>query len=181
MTGGRFDTDSDDFDAQDQAETFDESNVVGGEGDSNLGFESPSRPASDMRTFEELPDVEDYTQADGDRDDDEALALDADEFDEDAMTDDDLEEDDELDYRAATERHQDDLDGLGPEDAFAEDRHARSDIEGLGEDVEDADQVSGGEDDFTNFQSKGLDDDDLKRLGYSEERDGQTRAKPNPR
>ena len=182
MPGGHFDADSDDFDAQDQAETFDESNVVGGEGDSDLGFESPSRPASDMRTFEELPDVEDYTTADGDRDDDEALALDADEFDEDAIDDNDTEEDDELDYRAATEEHEDDLDGLGPEDGFNEDRiDARSDIEGLGEDVEDADSVSGGEDDFTNFQSKGLDDDDLKRLGYSEERDGQTRAKPNPR
>jgi hypothetical protein len=179
MPGTRYDADSE-FDAQDQAETFDESNVVGGEGDSALGGESPVSPASDMRTFEELPDVEDVTQADGDRDDDEAVALDADEFDEAAMGDGDLEEDDELDYRASTEEREDDIDGLGPEDGFDEDRlDARSEIEGLSEDVEDADQVSGGEDDFTNFQSKALDDDDLQRLGYSEA--GKPRGKPDGR
>ncbi|MFC3069713.1 hypothetical protein [Phenylobacterium soli] len=167
MPGTSYDADAD-FDPQDQAETFDESNVVGGEGDSALGFDSPASPGSDMRTFEELPDVEDVTQAVGDADDDEALALDADEFDEDAFGDADLEEDDEGDYKAATEEREDDIDGLGPEDGFNEDRiDARSDIEGLSEAVEDADQVSGGEDDFTNFQSKALDDDDLQRLGYS--------------
>ena len=176
MPGSSYDSDSD-FDPQDQAETFDEANVVGGEGDSALGFDSPVSPASEMRTFEELPDVEDLTQADGDRDEDEAVALDADEFDADAVIDNDLEEDDELDYRAATEEREDDIDGLGPEDGFNEDRlDARSDIEGLSEDVEDADQVEGGEDDFTNFQSKALDDDDLQRLGYSD-KDG--RAKPD--
>ncbi|MDB5417635.1 MAG: flaCE [Phenylobacterium sp.] len=183
MPGGNFDADQDeDLDAQDQAETFDESNVVGGEGDSALGDESPVSPASDMRTFEELPDVEDLTQAAGDRDDDEALALDADEFDEEAIGDGDLEEDNELDYHAATEEHEDDLDGLGPEDGFNEDRlDTRSEIDGLAEEVADADQVSGGEDDFTNFQSKNLDNDDLKRLGYSEDRGGETRAKPERR
>jgi hypothetical protein len=176
MPGSSYDADSEP-DPQDQAETFDESNVVGGEGDSALGFESPVSPASEMRTFEELPDVEDMTQADGDRDDDEAVALDADEFDEEAVTDNDLEEDDELDYRAATEEREDDLDGQGPEDGFNEDRlDARSEIDGLAQEVEDADQVSGGEDDFTNFQSKGLDDDDLQRLGYS---DAKGRAKPD--
>ena len=178
MPGTRYDADSD-FDPQDQAETFDESNTVGGEGDSALGFDSPVSPASDMRTFEELPDVEDYTQAEGDEDDDEALALDADEFDEDAICDADLEEDDELDYHAATEEHEDDLDGLGPEDGYNEDRlDARSQIEGLSEEVADADRVTGGEDDFTNFQSKALDDDDLRRLGYADEKG---RAKPNGR
>jgi hypothetical protein len=180
MPGTSFDSDADDFDSQDQAETFDESNVVGGEGDSALGFDSPVSPASEMRTFEELPDVEDVTQARGDRDDDEAIALDADEFREDAVTDADFEDDDELSYGAATGEREDDLDGLGPEDGFDEDRiDARSDIDGLGDDVEDADLVSGGEDDFTNFQSKGLDDEDLKRLGYAEDRDGQTLAKPD--
>ena len=175
MPGTSYDADSD-FDPQDQAETFDEANVVGGEGDVSLGGDSPVTPAEDMRTFEELPDVEDYTRAVGDADDDEAVALDADEFDEDAITDDDLEEDDELDYKAATEEREDDIDGQGPEDGFNEDRlDARSEIDGLAEDVEDADQVSGGEDDFTNFQSKRLDDDDLQRLGYS---DAKGRAKP---
>ncbi len=39
-------------------------------------------------------------------------------------------------------------------------------IDGLDE-VADAALVSGGEDDFTNFQSKGLSDEDLERMGYS--------------
>lgn len=176
MPGANFDSDSD-LESQDQAETFDESNVVGGEGDVSLGGDSPVVPAEDMRTFEELPDVEDVTRAIGDDDDDAALALDADEFDEDSVTDADFEEDDELDYRAATEEHEDDLDGLGPEDGFDDDRlDAHSEIEGLGEEVGDAGSVSGGEDDFTNFQSKALDDDDLRRLGYA---DAKGRAKPD--
>jgi hypothetical protein len=175
MPGTSYDAESE-GDPQDRAETFDESNLVGGEGDVSLGGDSPVSPAEDMRTFEELPDVEDLTQAEGDRDDDEALALDADEFDENAITDDDTEEDDELDYRAATEEREDDIDGQGPEDGFNEDRlDARSEIDGLTTDVEDADQVSGGEDDFTNFQAKGLDDQDLQRLDYS---DAKGRAKP---
>lgn len=170
MPGTSFESDSE-FDPQDQAETFDESNVVGGEGDVSLGGDSPVTPGEDMRTFEELPDVEDYTQAIGDADDDDALALDADEFDEEAITDADLEEDDDANYHAATAEREDDIDGLGPEDRFDEDRiDARSNVEGLAEDVEDADQVSGGEDDFTNFQSKALDDDDLQRLGYSDDK-----------
>lgn len=179
MPGPGYDAEAD-FDAQDQAETFDESNVVGGEGDVSLGGDSPVTPAEDMRTFDELPDVEDVTRAIGDDDDDEALTLDADEFTEDAFGDADLEEDDELDYHAATEEHEDDLDGLGPEDSFDEDRlDRRSEIEGLADEVEDADAVSGGEDDFTNFSSRNVDDDDLKRLGYAEGPPGRVRAKPD--
>ena len=66
MTGGSFDSESD-FDAQDQAEAFDEDSLQ--VGDDN-----------ERRTFEELPEVEDLTQVAGDRDEDEARALDADEF-----------------------------------------------------------------------------------------------------
>ena len=134
-----------DADSQDSAEVLDETNY-----DDELG---------EMRTFEELPDVLDVTQAVGDRDEDEGLALDADEFDEDAIDDDDLEEDNELDYRASTEEHEDDLDGL--------------------DEVRDAGEAEGGEDDVTDFQSKGLGDDDLKAMGYSEDRDGETRAAPD--
>lgn len=119
----------------------------------------------EARTFEELPEVEDLTQLAGDRDDDEALALDADEFDPDAIGDADIEEDNELDYRAATAEHEDDLDGLGPEDGFDEARIARSDIDGL-EEVRDAGEAEGGEDDVTDFQSRALDDEDLQELGY---------------
>ena len=77
-------------DSQDGAEAMDETVLDEDEG---LG---------EMRTFEELPELLDMTRADGDRDDDESLALDADEFDENAIDEDDAEEDDELNYRAAT-------------------------------------------------------------------------------
>ena len=169
-----------DFDPQDQAETFDESMTVGGEGDVSLGGESPVTPAEDMRTFEEMPDVYDVTSRAGDRDEGEELALDADEFDADAFDDDDTEDDYELDYGAVDEEHEDDLDGLGaePGGSFEEEALAASDIEGL-EEVRDGDEVEGGEDDFTNFSARNVGDEDLRRMGYSETRDGQTRAKPD--
>jgi len=159
-----FDGRDDEADPQDGAEALDED---------NLELESQR---NERRTFEELPDVEDLTQAEGDRDDDEAVALDADEFDPDAVTDADLEDDNELEYRAATEEHEDDLDGLGPEDSFNEDRLAKGQIDGL-ELVQDADQVEGGEDDVTDFQRTDVSDADLDAMGYSETKGGETRAK----
>ena len=153
-----------DGDAQDGAEALDETNY-------ELDEERNER-----RTFEELPDVLDVTRALGDRDDDEGLALDADEFDADSLEDADLEEDDELDYRAATAEREDDIDGLGPEDAFDEDALSASDIDGLDE-VRDAGLAEGGEDDVTDFQSRNLSDDDLKAMGYAEDRDGRTSAR----
>ena len=155
-------------DAQDSAEAMDETMLDENE---ELG---------DMRTFEELPELLDVTRADGDRDDDEALAMDADEFDENAIDDDDLEDDNELDYRAATQEREDDIDGLGDEDGYNEDAmDVASSIEGLDEEVADADLVSGGEDDVSNFQSKTVSDEDLERMGYSENRKGEMLAKPN--
>ena len=160
----------DDFDPQDQAETFDETNLGQG-GDAG---EVRSFATADARaTFEELPEVEDLTQLKGDRDDDEALALDADEFSPDAVGDADLEQDDELDYRAATEEHEDDIDGLGAEDGFNEGRTAASDIDGLGEEVRDAAEAEGGEDDFTDFSAKNVSDEDLAAMGYAK---GNTRT-----
>lgn len=147
-------SESPDFDGQDGAEAYDALLDDDGTG---LGEE---------RTFEELPEVEDLTQVAGDRDEDEALALDADEFDPDAIDDADTEEDDELDYRAATAEREDDLDGQGPEDEFDEARVAASDIDGL-EEAGDALSVDGGEDDVTNFEAKTVDDADLKDLGYA--------------
>ena len=156
-------------DTQDSAEALDETML------------DDHEELNEMRTFEELPDVLDVTRADGDRDDDEALALDADEFDEEAIGDDDTEEDNELDYRAAPQEREDDIDGLGDEDSFDEDAlDAASSIEGLDEEVSDAGLVSGGEDDVSNFQSKNLSDEDLENMGYSENRKGETLAKPNP-
>jgi len=153
--------DLDGQDAQDGAEAYDA--LLDDDG-SELGEE---------RTFEELPDVEDLTQLDGDRDDDEALALDADEFDPDAIDDADTEEDDELDYRAATAEREDDLDGQGPEDGFNEARIARSDIDGL-EETGDALSVDGG-DDFTNFEARKVDDAGIEDLGYARP-DGKARS-----
>lgn len=162
-----FDIDSPDgADPQDSAESLDETNYDLSEG------------VGEMRTFEELPDVLDLTQAAGDRDDDEAFALDADEFDEDAIDDNDTEEDHELDYRAATEEREDDLDGQGPEDGYNEDHVAAGGIDGLDE-VGDAATVESGEDDITDFQASNLSDADLQGMGYSETRGGVTRAKPN--
>jgi hypothetical protein len=151
-----------DFDDQDGAEALDETML---DDDDALG----GGRGGEARTFEELPDLEDLTQADGDRDDDEAVALDADEFDPDAVDDGDTEEDHELDYRAATEEREDDLDGQGPEDGFNEDRLSASDIEGLDQ-VADADLAEGGEDDVTDFQSTNVSDADLDALGYSKKR-----------
>jgi hypothetical protein len=156
----------DDVDPQDSAEALDETNYDLSEG------------VGEMRTFDELPDVLDVTQADGDRDEDEALALDADEFRDDAIDDNDTEEDDELDFHAATDEHEDDLDGQGPDDGYNEDRLSARNVEGLDQ-VGDADTVEGGEDDVTDFQATNLSDADLRAMGYSENRGGEVRAKPD--
>ena len=179
MPGTRFDSEAD-FDPQDQAETFDESMTVGGEGDVSLADDSPVTPAEDMRTFEEMPDVYDVTTRAGDRDADEELALDADEFSLDAYDEGDVEDDNELDYGAVDEEHEDDLDGLGIEPGAAGDSTALpgSEIEGLDE-VRDGDEVSGGEDDFSTFSAREVGDEDLRRMGYAEVREGRTRAKPD--
>ena len=176
MPGARYDSDAD-FDPQDQAEAFDESMTVGGEGSSALGGDS-SLEGAETRTFEDLPDVEDLTQLMGDRDADEALALDADDFDEATIDDADFEEDNELDYRAVDQEHEDDLDGLGPEDGYDAGEVSATEIDGLRE-VRDAGEAEGGEDDFTDFQARRLSDEDLKSLGYSEDRDGEVRARPD--
>jgi len=72
-------------DPQDIAEVLDEDNY-------NLREEN-----NEMKTFEEIPDVVDVTSAIGDDDEDEALAVDADEFQEsDFDPEKDLEQDDDL-------------------------------------------------------------------------------------
>jgi hypothetical protein len=160
---------SDDGDDQERAEALDEDNT------------DDREEVNEMRTFEEMPDVYDVTQRTGDRDDDEGLALDSGDFTDEvaeAMGDELLEEDDELDYRAEADDEEEDeiraLDG-----GFDEDQLDDEEIEGLDEDVQDADTVTGGGDPFTKFQSKGLNDDDLKQLGYAEDRNGETRAAPD--
>jgi hypothetical protein len=167
MTGGDFESDRDDFDSQDQSEAFDEDNTLGG-GDRG---EVRSYAQADEATLEELPDVVDLLQVAGDRDDDEAIALDGDEFDPDAVDDGDLEEDDELDYHAATAEREDDLDGQGPDDGYDEGRISFDEVEGL-EEVRDAAEAEGGEDDVTDFQSRGMTDEALRDQGYLKDESG---------
>ncbi|MDZ4374994.1 MAG: hypothetical protein U1C74_26740 [Phenylobacterium sp.] len=160
MPGASFENDTEGYDPQDQSEAFDETSTVGGDASGDR--------AAELRTFEELPDLVDLTRRVGDREDDDTVAREADALTPDALDDADLEEDNELDYRAATAERQDDLDELGPEDAFDEGRIARSDVAG-GDQVLDAGQAEGAEDDVTDFESRRLDDDDLSTLGYAEE------------
>ena len=164
MPGTNFENDADGYDPQDQSEAFDETHSTdSGDAGEVRSFEE----ANERRAFEELPDVEDLTRAEGDQDDDRALALDAAEFDPEAVGDADFEDEDELAYRAATEEQQDDLDGLGPEDGFNEARLSEDEIEGL-EEVRDASEAEGGEDDVTDFQSSSVSDADLQAMGYSD-------------
>lgn len=164
MPGTNFENDAEGYDPQDQSEAFDETNSTDG---GDAGEARSFTEANERRAFEELPDVEDVTRAEGDEDDDRALAMNADEFDPEAIGDADLEDDDELAYRAATEEQQDDLDGLGPEDGFNEARLSDNEIEGL-EEVRDASEAEGGEDDVTDYQSSKLSDADLQAMGYSD-------------
>lgn len=138
----------DGYDDQDNAETFDEANL------------DDREQVGEMRTFEEMPDLFDATRAYGDRDDDEGASMDAADFNEDEFDDDALEEDDELNYRASADDFDED------DDEFDDDEVDPDSIDGLDE-VADADLVSGGEDDFTNFQSKAVSDEDLHRMGYA--------------
>lgn len=146
--------DFDSFDDQDRAEVLDETNL-----DEEVG---------EFRTFEEMPDVYDVTTRLGDGDDDRAVAMDAHEFDDQAFDGDELEEEDEaLEFLSADETDLADEQQIFDENVI----DADDIIDGL-EEIGDADSVTGGEDDFTNFQSKGVSDEDLERMGYSE------RAKP---
>jgi hypothetical protein len=134
-------------DPQDRAETSDEAKLDEG--------------AEEMRTFEELDDVRDYTRADGDEDEDD-VALEAGDYDPDELDADDLDEDEE-DVEGKYLVSNEDID-----DGMAEDDPGADTIEGLDQ-VDDADRVTGGEDDFTNFQSKGASQSDLERLGYADD------------
>jgi len=153
MPGFQQDYDADGFDDQDTAEALDETVL------------NDQEERSELRTFEELPDLFDDTRRIGDADDDEAFEADAADFDPDRDFDaDELERDDEaLEFLSADETDLTDEDGAFDENQIDEDGV----IDGLDE-VADAELVSGGEDDFTNFQSKGVSDPDLKRMGYAD-------------
>jgi hypothetical protein len=145
-----FRQDNDGYDDQDNAEVLDETN-----------FDESGR---ELRTFEDLVDVFDETQRAGDASDEDAAEYDADDFNPDEDFDpDELERDDDGRELLAA----DETDLTDENQPFDEDQLDAESIEGL-DMVADADLVEGGEDDFTNFQSKGLNDADLKRMGYAD-------------
>ncbi len=139
------------LDAQDQAETFDETNL-----DDDAEFV----------TLEEMPDVYDATQALGDSRD--IQALDADELDPEALDDEDLEDDEDLDddLRDSLEddEEDDDIDG---EDLDV-DRLVAGEVDL--ESVADVDTATDPDDeDEAAYESESLSDSDLKDLGYQDD------------
>jgi len=160
------DLDADVPDAQDQAEVADETNLTeDGEGIAN---------------FDTLADVFDVTTARDDADDEPTL--DADDYapdDLDALETDEDELGDDSDDPFENDIGVDDLAAQDNEREMRQaDRGRADDIEGL-DLVADADTVEGGEDDFTNFQSRALSDGDLKSLGYQRP-EGRPPGRPIP-
>src|SRR5665213_145162 len=140
------DLDQDAVDPQDQAETADETHL--------------NEDADEFTTLEEAPNAYDDTAADDDNDDTDAN----DELDD---TPDEFQP--EVEWAEAAERDGDQA------EAAADDALEGDEIDGLDQ-VGDADTVEGGEDDFTNFQSRKLSDQQLDELGYDGQRSGQTRS-----
>jgi hypothetical protein len=146
----------DDADAQDLAEVFDETHL--------------NEDKDEFATLDEADDVFDSTEAEGDADDDQAL--DEADFNLEAVDDDAIENDELEDQPDLFQPEDNGLEG-DDEAAAVEERLSADDIEGLDQ-VGDADLVEGGEDDFTNFQSRNLSDEEIDKLGYA------TKAKPRP-
>lgn len=147
-----------DFDDQDQSEVFDEDNT---EVDPN------ATRGAEFKTFEEMPDVYDATQAVGDARD--AAELDEADFDEDAVDDEDLEEEDEVvddDVYDETDEEdivdRDDVDGVDEPDPDDVELEFTPDVEGR----------HGAQASAAHFESRGeLDTDTLEDLGYVDETD----------
>lgn len=122
-----------DYDAQDSAEVLDETNLTDdGEGIAN---------------FDEIDDVLDVTQAEGDSDEDEEDV-------------DELLDDEDLDDIV------DDLEGGRDDEGLDIDREPL-DAVAADEDVEDS--VSDEDDSAADFESTTLADDDIEALGYAKE------------
>ena len=142
------------LDAQDQAETFDETNL-----DDDAEFV----------TLEEMPDVYDATQALGDSRD--LQALDADELDPAALDDEDLEDDEDLDddLRDSLEDEEED-DEIDDEDLDQKDGVDRLELDEVDvESVADVDADTDPDDeDEAAYESETLSDGDLEDLGYRE-------------
>lgn len=151
-------SDTYEFDDQDQSEVFDEDNTEGQDADAR---------SVEYRTFEELPDLLDVTQAEGDAE--EREELDAADFSEDAIDDEDLEEEDEVVdddvYDETDEEDVTDLDAAHGVSAGAADE---VELEFQG----DVDDRRGAQASAAHFESRGeLDQDEVEDLGYAEDED----------
>lgn len=147
-----------DYDDQDQSEVFDEDNHE---------VEPAATRGTEFKTFEEMPDVYDATQAVGDARD--AGELDEADFDEDAVDDEDLEEEDEvIDDDVYDETDEEDVVDLDDVDGVDE---AEADEVEL-EYTPDVDGRRGAQASAAHFESRGeLDTGTLEDLGYVDETD----------
>jgi hypothetical protein len=123
-----------DYDAQDSAEALDETNLT--------------EDGEDIANFDELDDVYDVTQAEGDADEDED------------DTDDLLDDEDLADI-------DDDLEGERDDEGLDIEREPLAAIAGDDEDLQDS--VSDEDDSAADFESTELADDDIEALGYAKE------------
>ena len=123
-----------DYDAQDSAEALDETNLTD--------------DGEDIANFDELDDVYDVTQADGDADEDEDDT-------DDLLDDENLEDID------------DDLEGGRDDEGLDIEREPLAAIAGDDEDLEDS--VSDDDDSAADFESTELAYDDIEALGYAKE------------
>ncbi|MBC6980593.1 hypothetical protein [Caulobacter sp. 17J80-11] len=143
-----------DYDDQDQSEVFDEDNTE---------IDPNAVGGAEFKTFEEMPDVYDATQAVGDaRDVDE---LDEADFSEDAVDDEDLEEEDEVvDDDVYDETDEEDVVDL--DDVDGVDEADPNDVEL--EFTPDVDGRHGAQASAAHFESRGeLDTEALEDLGYA--------------
>ncbi len=128
-----------DWDEQDQSEVFDEDN-------------QRINDHGEMRTFQDLPEVMDVTQALGDADDDEALI--AEELDDDEIIE--LEADAAEGDEEYSEAYEDDDEALEASDD--------AELELMG-DMDEAPDIDSR--DAAVMEADRVDDDDLDELGYS--------------
>jgi hypothetical protein len=147
--------DPEDGEAQDRAETLDETNLT--------------EDGEDIANFDTIADVFDSTEEAEDAEEDEEV--DADDLEADDL---DTLEVDEDELEPSDDPYEPEV-GKGEQTSGKrlEDRGDAGDIEGL-EEVRDAGSVEGGEDDVTDFQSRDVGDEDLAKLGYA---DGSGRAR----
>lgn len=154
------------FDAQDTAEVFDETNMT--------------EDGEEIANFDEISDVYDVTTALGDGRD--VTAVDEDEFDASALDDEDTEDDEDLD-----DRLRDDLedapedDEVDPDEIDEEDgvtrlgaREAELDFVGDLDPVTDPD-----DDDVDKYESTRLSDEELHAMGYPGGSEKQDDDKPS--